>query len=167
MYVILGHFGSKKVDFGHFGPFLAIFGHFRPFSAIFGHFLPFSRHFSKTTLHTMMGHVHTDTFQNEKFSIGMEDDRTSALKKQLMSMKGIRQLYDGLNSLAYRLIDIDQQLLYTKLEFDLQKIELKNAQIKIGKEIIQVDTDSEESNSCRFVKHEAYRVVFLKCHILG
>jgi len=109
-----------------------------------------------TGRYTMLGHVHTDTFQNEKFSIGMEDDRTSALKKQLMSMKGIRQLYDGLNSLAYRLVDIDQQLLYTRLEFDLQKIELKTAGIKIGKEVITVHTDSEDIDSCRFVKHEAY-----------
>lgn len=58
--------------------------------------------------YTMFSHIHTGDFQNEKFSVGLEDDHSANLKKSLMAFRGNRAHYDGLNSLAYVLTGLKQ-----------------------------------------------------------
>lgn len=84
--------------------------------------------------YTMLTHNHVATWQNEGVTIGIEDDRSTSLKKTLMGMKEQRNQYDGLNSLKYTIKNNINGInsLYSKITIDVRKTETISNELIIG-----------------------------------
>lgn len=80
----------------------------------------------------MLKHNHVTTWQNEAITVGIEDDRSTSLKKSLMGMKDQRFQYDGLNSLNYKIMEKEGKKLYTELLIDVRKVKTLSNEISIG-----------------------------------
>ena len=104
----------------------------------------------------MLFHKHEDNFQTEHTTMGIEDDRSTTLKKVLMALKLERSVWDGLNSLRYNLVSIERKMLYTELGFDVEFMRWTDISIKLGinEENSQSITLKPQSglNYCRFLK---------------
>ena len=101
--------------------------------------------------YTMLKHQHIATWQNEAVTIGIEDDRSTSLKRTLMGMKEQRNQYDGLNSLEYKVVENENRAnLYNHLLIDVRRAETVSYELKIGgDQYVQTIEPSQES-TCKY-----------------
>ena len=109
--------------------------------------------------YTMLKHQHIATWQNEVVTMGVEDDRSTSLKRTLMGMKEQRNTYDGLNSLNYKIIENESTMsstnsnskkLYKKLTIDVRRAETVRHEITIGEDQYTQIIDPNQEQSCKY-----------------
>lgn len=100
--------------------------------------------------YTMLKHQHISTWQNEAVTIGIEDDRSTSLKRTLMGMKEQRSQYDGLNSLKYKVIKNEETKLYNHLIVEVRRAETIKHEITIGDGQYTQTIDPNQEATCKY-----------------
>lgn len=91
---------------------------------------------TETGYYTMMPHTHAWNFRSNKRSKAIESNFYD--KELVLSIQQERRLYDGLTSLIYTHVRNDQFAGYTKMYFQLKRVEVQTVRFLIDEDVVEI-----------------------------